>query len=177
MLPLLGTFGPWCYQIRFIWPTGPKLKMRFTAEKEYTDKAIKRGDWKTSLWAAPWRCGGGDIYGRSRVVLGEGGSWLEAGGKVRDLVFYTGVSRLDVSAYQNGGAEPWLESGIFKSSDVTRWGLRRPRRLSFRVRGLSLPQPACIGQELTAGSCKPSGLYEAGKVCNSRENRKGVGGS
>ena len=80
MLPLLGTFGPWCYQIRFIWPTGPKLKMRFTAEKEYTDKAIKQGDWKTSLWAASlkvWRWGylwteQGGLRGRGEVDRRQG---------------------------------------------------------------------------------------------------------
>ena len=88
--------------IRSTWPTGTKLKaemLRFTAEKEFIDKAAKRGDWKTRLRSACWK-----------VVVGLGYLWDEQGGLRRGKRWGNWRSAQVHPGYvflrsQNGGAE------------------------------------------------------------------------
>ena len=149
--------------------------MRFTAEKEYIDKAIKRGDWKTSLWAASLKEWGwgylwteqGGLRGRGEVDWRQGKRW----GNWCSTQVYLGWLFLHIK--MEALSRDWRMEFSSPLMSPGRGGVRGPRRLSFTVRGLNLTQLVCIAQELTTGSCKPSGLYEAGEVCNSREKRKG----
>lgn len=109
------------------------------------------------------------------MVLGEGGKLIGGRGKGEvnwcSTQVYLGWLFLHIK--MEALSHDWRMEFSSPLTSPGGGGVRRPRRLSFTVRGLNLPQLVCIAQELTTGFCKPNGLYEAGEVCNSREKRKG----